>query len=164
MRPLAFALAIGSHILGFGYPLDVSFNSRVLRRPISASNTLELHPSELFSSRMIRSESLPPFPLLRFSSKPFSLLSALQRLHPIRKAVPLFATRRISSGRGRLLSWVFSSFGRFPPPSLPQNHFPSADPSTILGPKSLSTHRTRILEVSLWTAWLFSLRKGRRPV
>lgn len=90
-RPTTFALVPGSHTLGFGYPLGVSFNSQILRKPISASNTLELHSSEPFSSRMIRSESLPPFPLLRFSSKPFSLLSALQRFDPIQKAVPLYA-------------------------------------------------------------------------
>jgi hypothetical protein len=29
-----------------------------------------------------------------------------QRLDPVRKAVPLFATRRFSPGRGHLLSWA----------------------------------------------------------
>lgn len=49
--------------------------------------------------------SLSPFP--RFLPKPPGLGSAPQRLVPTRKAVPLFASRRISSGQGLLLSWAF---------------------------------------------------------
>jgi len=35
------------------------------------------------------------------------LISALQRLTPTVKAVPLFATRGFNPGRGLLLSWAF---------------------------------------------------------
>lgn len=40
-----------------------------------------------------------PSPLLRFLRKPSGFLPALQRLPPMKKAVPLFAPRRISPGR-----------------------------------------------------------------
>jgi hypothetical protein len=49
-----------------------------------------------------------PFsPLLRFPRKPPGLLPTLQWLAPMKKAVSLFAPRRISPGRNRLLSWAF---------------------------------------------------------
>jgi hypothetical protein len=46
-------------------------------------------------------------PLLRFLTKPGSLVPALQRFDSPQEAVLLFATRRFSSGRSPLLSWAF---------------------------------------------------------
>ena len=57
----------------------------------------------LSGDRMDRSQPILPF--LRFPTKPLGLVLTLQRVHPTEKAVPLFATQRISPGRGLLLSW-----------------------------------------------------------
>jgi len=103
-RPRIVALIRGSHTLGFGYPLDVLLIQLSNPwRPLSAPNALRLRPSKLFSKPMIEEEFPLLSPLLRFSKKPFGLLSALQRLTPISSAVPLLATQSISLGRGRLL-------------------------------------------------------------
>lgn len=53
----------------------------------------------------------------------------LQRVNPRRIAVPLFASGRISSGRGHMLSWVFRTSRVFSPGSLKAwlfipKHFP----------------------------------------
>lgn len=63
-----------------------------------------------------------------------------------------------------LLSWAFSPLGRSLPNSLPWNLLPSMAPFSLLGLKGLTTYSTRNLKVSLYSAWLFSPRKGRRPV
>jgi len=59
-------------------------------KPLSASNAPRLLPSELCSSQVIGKELPLSTPLLRFPDKPFNLSSALQRLAPTWKAVPLY--------------------------------------------------------------------------
>lgn len=131
--------------------------------PLSAPNALGLHPSEPYSFRVIEEEFPLPFPLWRFPKKPFGLISALQRLDPTRKAVPLNASQRISLGRGPLLSWAFSSLEYFPPPFLPAKHLPLQAPLPYLNPVGLTTCKIRNPRVSLTAAWLSPCAQGANP-
>jgi len=159
------ALACRSHILGFGYPHNVPFNQLSNPwKPLSAPNAHRLHPSELYSLKMIEEEFPLPSPLLRFFKKPRGLPSALQRLAPILRAVPLLATGRISPGRGRLLSWVFSPLGLFLPWNLPKKHLPFSAPLSFLALEGLSTRLSRNHRVFLSRDWQLSPRMGRRSV
>lgn len=96
---------------GFGYPLvgvksfsslEASFSSpRSWASPFKA--LLLPRGQTKISSGSLRSRA--------FTQNLFGLVSAPQRLSPPRKAVPLFASRRISSGRDLLLSWAFGPLG-----------------------------------------------------
>jgi len=119
------ALACGSHTLGFGYPLDVCFFSSRTLGSLFQPPTLVGFTLQSFVSRAMIEEEFPLLiPLLRFFRKPRGLPSALQRLSPISRAVPLFATRSFSPGRGHLLSWVFSPLGLLVPQDLFTQHLP----------------------------------------
>jgi len=80
--------AVEVPLSGFGYPLsDVSCLHP--REPLSAPNAPGLYSSELCSSPGVDVMFPLHLPLLRSLKKPSGLLSALQRLAPPRKAVPL---------------------------------------------------------------------------
>jgi len=86
--------------VGFGYPFAGSKLS-LPRKPVSAPNALELCPSELFSSRMIKGKFPPLFSALAFPRKTLSgLTPTLQRLDPTRKAVPLIRNPAVYAGSG----------------------------------------------------------------
>jgi len=136
-RPGSFALLPGGHVLGFGYPHDVSSSPVTLGGLFQPPTLMGFALQSLFSSRVIEVEFPLLFPLLRFPTKPYGLASALQRLAPTREAVPLIASRRISPGRGRMLSWAFGPLGlslRSPRPegiSTPGSPLPPLDPGRL---------------------------------
>jgi hypothetical protein len=130
---------------GFGYPL----NELSVLTPSEASFSSQRSWASpfraflLFGDRLGRSQ--PNLPSLRFLTKPLGLVSALQRVHPTEKAVPLVATQRFSPGQGLLLSWDLrvsqalspekSSQRSSPPPGSPLT-LRSKRPLNLLSPKS----------------------------
>jgi hypothetical protein len=79
---------------GFGYPLCGVSHSKP-GKPLSVPNTLGLRPSKLFSSPMIDSPFRINLSAPALSYKTLSdLVSALQRLTPTGKAVPLLLLPR----------------------------------------------------------------------
>jgi hypothetical protein len=102
---------------GFGYPLDGLRSSTLgslFQPPTLMGFTLQSF-NLLFSGR--NEVSLTPFRSCAFLHNLISHAPALQRFHPTKKAEPFVATRRISPGQGRMLSWAF----RPPRFSLPTN-------------------------------------------
>jgi len=109
---------------GFGYPLcefvvpessEASFSSQ---RSWASPFRAFLLPGDPFDRYR------PNFPLLRFSAKPPGLALTLQRVSPTEKAAPLFATQRISPGRGLMLSWDFGVFQALSPKETPERSSP----------------------------------------
>jgi hypothetical protein len=99
---------------GFGYPLCGVSTSHP-RKHLSAPNTHGLRPSKLFSSPAIDQLFRTDLSAPAFSYKTLSgLVSTLQRLAPAEEAVLLIATRRVNSGRSRVLSWALRPLGRSP--------------------------------------------------
>jgi len=78
----------------------------------------------LFGDRMSRSQ--PTLSSLRSPAKPLGLTPALRRIQPTEKAVPLFATRRVSPGQGHMLSWDLWASQALSPESTPQRASPSS--------------------------------------
>jgi len=114
---------------------------------------------------MIEEEFPLPVPLLRFSKKPLGLLPTLQRLTShLQSRVPSCYLRRLILSRNLLLSWVFPSLGHLTPCTLSTKHLPSWTPFSPFLPQCLSARKRGGLKVSLYRAWLFSPRMGRRPV
>lgn len=114
-------------------------------------------------SRWSRTGFPIPSPFSRFRTRPRSLIPAPQRLHPTEPAVPLFASRAINPGQGRLAPLGFRPFGfsrrrAEEKASLflhPLSLFPAADVSILC---SLSPRGYTLNGLAL------SLRGGRRPV
>jgi len=103
-RPESVAMLSGCRAPGFGYPLDASSSPHVLGGLFQPPTLMGFAFQSFVSSRMIGAAFPPSSPLVRFPTKPLGLVPALQRLAPTLEAVPLTATRRIKSGRGRMLS------------------------------------------------------------
>jgi len=115
------------------------------------------------SSRVISTVLPPPCPLLRFLTKPLGLVSALQRFDPTRKAVPLGATRRISSGQGLMLSWAFRPLGLSRHRPRQEVIYTSRTPFPLFDSNCLTTARTVNLKVSLSATWLSPSEEGAGP-
>jgi len=94
-RPDIVALISGSHILGFGYPLDASFNFRTLGSLFQPPTLLGFSPQSLSPSKWSEKSFLFPLRSCAFPNKHFSLSSALQRFDPTRKAVPLYRSPKV---------------------------------------------------------------------
>jgi len=105
----------------------------------------------------------PPYPLLRFLTKPLGLVSALQRLDPTRKAVPLGATRRISSGQGLMLSWAFRPLGLSRHRPRQEVIYTPHTPFSLFDSNCLTTTRTVNPKVSLSATWLSPSEEGAGP-
>jgi len=103
-RPGDSAASPGSHARRVWLPSQRVFQLFIPWKPLSAPDAPGLRLSELFSSPVIERRFPFSSPLLHSPTKPNDLISVLQRLHPTGKAVPLFAPRGFSSGRGLLLS------------------------------------------------------------
>lgn len=106
---------------GFGYPLYGLFSTLNPGKPLSAPNALELFPSELFSPWRIEGPFQILSPLLSFTQKPVRLPGCFSAISSSPRAVPLFATQRVSSGQGRLLSGAFNLPGSPPLDPLPKS-------------------------------------------
>jgi len=78
---------------------------------------------------------LSPFPLVRFSTKPIGLASALQRLDPTRLAVPLLATQMINLGAGAYALLGFMTSEGSPYVNPPRTSFPRLRPPHVLSEK-----------------------------
>jgi hypothetical protein len=92
---------------GFGYPLGglrFSTLESLFQPPTLMGFTLQSFNLP-FSGRS--GVSLTPFRSCAFLHNLISHAPALQRLDPTKKAEPFVATRRISPGQGRMLSWAF---------------------------------------------------------
>jgi hypothetical protein len=131
------------------------------REPISAPNAPGLRPSELFSFRVI--ERRFPFPVsapaLPHKTRE-GLVSALQRLHPTRKAAPLIATRCFMSGRGRVLSWDSPPSRLSRRESSPGSISLPGSPLPLFPPGRLTTIGGASLRVSLSPAWRSPSEEG----
>jgi len=131
------------------------------REPFSAPNAPGLRPSELFSSRVIEGRFPFPFsaPALPHKTRE-GLVSALQRLHPTRKAVPLIASRGFTSGRGRVLSWGSPPSRLSRQGSSPESISLSGSPLPLFPPGRLAAIGRASLRVSLSPAWLSPSEEG----
>jgi len=130
------------------------------RWPLSATNALGFTLQSLSPSG--RSAEGFPSPSARALShetrKGFA--PALQRVHPIRKAVPLNATRFFTSGRGLLLSWAFPPFGISLRRPLPGSISLPGLPSRPSEPDGFSTVAPVDLRVSLPPVRLFPPKRA----
>jgi len=90
---------------GFGYPLGDSYTFNPWQ-PLSATNTLGLRPSKLSSSPEAKETSRSLLSALALSHKTHRPYAGASASSSSEKAVSLFASQLVTSGRDLLLSWA----------------------------------------------------------